>query len=94
MKLFISVLVLMLSLSLNAKEIPTGNPEREGMSSERLQHVAAMNDRYTEPGKIAGTLTAIVRNGKIVHQSASGKKGALMYYFAVSNDGSECAGNF
>jgi len=76
MKLFISVLALTISLSLYAKEIPTASPEREGMSSERLQHVAAMNDRYTGPGKIAGTLTAIVRNGKIVHQSASGKKGA------------------
>ena len=46
------------------------------MSSERLARVAAMNDRYTAPGKIAGTLTAVVRNGKIVHQSASGMKHA------------------
>lgn len=42
------------------------------MSTERLQRIAAMNDRYTAAGKIAGTLTAVVRNGKIVHQSASG----------------------
>lgn len=59
-----------------AAEIPTAKAEREGMSSTRLARVAEMNDRYTSEGKIAGTLTAVVRNGKIVHQSASGVKGA------------------
>jgi CubicO group peptidase (beta-lactamase class C family) len=59
-----------------AAEIPTAKAEREGMSSQRLERVAAMNDRYTSEGKIAGTLTAVVRNGKIVLQSASGMKGA------------------
>jgi len=44
------------------------------MSSERLARIAQMNERYTDSGKIAGTLTAVVRNGKIVHQSASGLK--------------------
>ena len=44
------------------------------MSSERLERVAEMNDRYTDAGKIPGTLTAVVRNGRIVHQSASGRK--------------------
>ena len=57
-----------------AAEIPSAKPEREGMSSERLERVVEMNDRYTDTGKIAGTLTAVVRNGKIVHQSASGLK--------------------
>ena len=57
-----------------AAEIPNAKPEREGMSSERLERVVEMNDRYTDTGKIAGTLTAVVRNGKIVHQSASGLK--------------------
>lgn len=57
-----------------AKEIPVVKAEREGMSSERLKRVAEMNDRYTSTGKIAGIVTAVLRNGKIVHQSASGVK--------------------
>ena len=57
-------------------ELPTSKPEREGMSSDRLERVQAMQDRYTSEGKIAGTLTAVVRNGKIVHASASGQKSA------------------
>lgn len=63
-------------MSVAAKEIPTTSPQREGISAERLERVVAMNDRYTRDGKIAGTLTAIVRNGKIVHRSASGVKAA------------------
>ena len=57
-------------------ELPTSKPEREGMSSDRLERVQAMQDRYTSEGKIAGTLTAVVRNGKVVHASASGQKSA------------------
>ena len=57
-----------------AKEIPVVKAEREGMSSERLKRVAEMNDRYTSTGKIAAIVTAVLRNGKIVHQSASGVK--------------------
>ena len=70
------IVVLLCAMSVAAKEIPTTSPQREGISAERLERVVAMNDRYTRDGKIAGTLTAIVRNGKIVHRSASGVKAA------------------
>ena len=72
---FILVAMLLASAaSVLAKEIPVVKAEREGMSSERLKRVAEMNDRYTNTGKIAGIVTAVLRNGKIVHQSASGVK--------------------
>ena len=45
------------------------------MSSDRLQRVQALNERYTDAGTIAGIVTVVTRNGVIVHQSASGKKG-------------------
>jgi len=67
-------LAMMTAVPVAAKEIPRVAGEREGMSSERLARIAQMNERYTDSGKIAGTLTAVVRNGKIVHQSASGLK--------------------
>lgn len=59
----------------SAKELPTVKPERVGMSSERLQRVAQMNQRYVDDGRIAGLLTAVVRDGQIVHQSSAGNKG-------------------
>ena len=58
-----------------AGELRSVRAESEGMSSARLALVDAMNHRYTDTGKIAGTATAILRNGKIVHQSAAGVKG-------------------
>jgi len=64
------------SLTLNAAELPMASAEQEGMSSERLQLVDEMNHRFTDSGKIAGTVTAVVRNGKIVHQSKAGVKGS------------------
>ncbi|MFT7653325.1 MAG: CubicO group peptidase (beta-lactamase class C family) [Limisphaerales bacterium] len=76
MRFLLSMIAAALALSVSAQELPTAKPEREGMSAERLQRVALMNDRYTDTGKIAGTLTAVVRNGKIVHASASGQKSA------------------
>ena len=74
MKKLMALLMLTVSIPVIAAEIPSSKPEHEGMSSKRLQRINAMNDRYTETGKIPGTLTAVVRNGKIVHKSASGLK--------------------
>ena len=58
-----------------AKEIPTARAERVGMSTERLERIAQMNQRYVDEGKMVGILTAVVRDGKLVHQSATGAKG-------------------
>ena len=77
MKTILISLLAVFAISVSAKELPTAKPEREGMSSERLERISAMNDRYTKSGKIAGTLTAVLRNGKVVHVSSSGKKSAL-----------------
>jgi hypothetical protein len=74
MKPILISLLAIFAISVSAKELPIAKPEREGMSSDRLQRVAAMNDRYTNSGRIAGTATAVVRNGKVVHVSTSGKK--------------------
>ncbi|MEM9624562.1 MAG: serine hydrolase domain-containing protein, partial [Pseudomonadota bacterium] len=64
------------AVSAIGSELPTVKPERQGMSSDRLERIQAMQDRYTSDGKIAGTLTAVLRNGKVVHTSASGQKSA------------------
>ena len=68
--------LLLLAGVVTAKEIPTVKPERVGMSASRLDRVAQVNQRYVEQGKIIGTLTAVVRDGKLVHQSSAGSKAA------------------
>ena len=75
LNILIAVCLLMMPGLVLAGELKVVKGEREGMSDERLSRVSAMNDRYTVDGKIAGTLTAVVRNGKIVHHSKSGVKG-------------------
>jgi hypothetical protein len=51
MKPILISLLAIFATSVSAKELPIAKPEREGMSSDRLQRVAAMNDRYTNSGR-------------------------------------------
>jgi len=58
----------------NAAEpgLPTAKPERVGMSAERLEKITALNRRYVEEGKLAGAVTLIARDGKVVYFDAQG----------------------
>lgn len=48
-------------------------PEEVGLSSERLARIDAhLRDRYIEPGKIAGALTLVARQGQVAHLSTLG----------------------
>ncbi len=67
--------LLVLAGPVTAKEIPTAKAEQVGMSTERLQRVVQMNQRYIDEGKVIGIATAVVRDGKLVHQSVLGNKG-------------------
>jgi CubicO group peptidase (beta-lactamase class C family) len=73
--------ILMLVLALFASQafaraLPTANPERVGMSSERLDRITEMTQRYVDEGKLAGVITMVARDGKLVHFEAVGNKGA------------------
>jgi CubicO group peptidase (beta-lactamase class C family) len=46
--------------------------ESVGFSSERLDRIAPAMQRYIDQGKLAGTLTLVARNGKIVYLNAQG----------------------
>jgi CubicO group peptidase (beta-lactamase class C family) len=50
----------------------TARPEAVGMSTERLQRVGEMVDRYMASGDITGAVTLVARNGRIVHLQAQG----------------------
>lgn len=75
----ISTLVVLLGLLLSqtglAKDVAKARAESQGMSSDRLERLAAMNQRYVEQGKLAGVMTMVARHGKIVHISAKGSYG-------------------
>ena len=47
-----------------------------GMSPERLNRVTALSQRYVDEDKLAGVVTLVARDGKIVHFEAVGQRGA------------------
>lgn len=55
-----------------AQSLPTARPESVGMSSERLARIAPVMQRYIDQRLVPGTVTAIVRRGKLVHLEVHG----------------------
>ena len=55
-------------------EIPHAAAEEVGMSAQRLERIAEVNQRYVDQGRLAGSLTAVLRYGKLVHQHACGSR--------------------
>jgi CubicO group peptidase (beta-lactamase class C family) len=43
------------------------------MSAERLERIGALNRRYVDEGKLAGVVTLVARDGKVVHVDAVGQ---------------------
>ena len=77
----IKSLILTVSLSLLcgivlATDLPSTQAEKVGMSSDRLDRITAMSQRYVDEGKLAGVITMVARKGKLVHFEAVGQKGA------------------
>ncbi|MYA15848.1 MAG: beta-lactamase family protein, partial [Gammaproteobacteria bacterium] len=54
-------------------EAPAGDA---GMSAERLDLITRTSQRYVDEGKLAGVVTLVARDGKIVHFEAVGQRGA------------------
>jgi CubicO group peptidase (beta-lactamase class C family) len=59
-------------ISQAAQSLPTGQPESVGMSSERLARIAPAMQRYIDAKLVPGTVTAIMRRGKLVHLEVQG----------------------
>jgi CubicO group peptidase (beta-lactamase class C family) len=60
-----------LTLTLTAA-VPNGKPEDVGLSSERLQRINDVMQRYIGAKEIAGAVTVVARRGKITHFEAHG----------------------
>jgi CubicO group peptidase (beta-lactamase class C family) len=52
--------------------LPRAKPEAVGMSSERLQRLSQRMQQYIDKGQVAGVVTLLARQGKIVHYEAQG----------------------
>lgn len=59
-----------------ARDLGTSKAERVGMSTQRLQRIDALAQRYVAEGKVPGMVTMVSRGGKVVHFAAHGQRGA------------------
>ena len=75
MRSFLIVALIMVTAGAQAKSLSNTKPERVGMSSERLQRMSEMSQRYVDEGRVAGIVNIVARNGKVVHFQATGNKG-------------------
>jgi CubicO group peptidase (beta-lactamase class C family) len=66
------VFLMTASLPLIAATLPNAKPEEAGFSSDRLQRIHQMLQRRIDAGDIAGALTVVARNGRIVHFETHG----------------------
>jgi CubicO group peptidase (beta-lactamase class C family) len=57
---------------LGSQPLPLSTPEKEGLSSERLERLHQRFDQMVREGKKAGAITMIVRNGRIADWKAYG----------------------
>jgi CubicO group peptidase (beta-lactamase class C family) len=55
-----------------ADDLPLAKPEAVGMSSERLQRLHQRMQEFIDKGQVAGVVTLIARQGKVVHYEAQG----------------------
>jgi CubicO group peptidase (beta-lactamase class C family) len=57
-----------------ANGFPTASPESVGLSSGRLERLTNAMQRYIDKDQLAGTVSLIARNGKVVHVESQGWK--------------------
>lgn len=71
---------ILLSLSFSATAdtprsgLPMASPESVGMSAQRLSRIDDFMQRYIDDEMVAGTVTLVARQGKVVHFNAQGMR--------------------
>src|SRR5690606_29021384 len=72
---WLAPLVVVLSpLATEAQSLPTARAEDVGMSTERLQRLTDRVDYYIDNDQIAGAVTLVARDGKVVHLESHGHR--------------------
>ena len=62
----LAVGLLVTSFAAAAQELPSAKPESVGLSSERLDRIAAKVQQDIDQKRIAGAVTLVARHGKVV----------------------------
>ena len=75
-KLMAGILAVCLTTGAVAGDLVEAPGAEAGMSDERLARITGMSQRYVDEGKLAGVVTLVARDGKIVHFEAVGQRGA------------------
>lgn len=74
---FMALTVLIaLSPSALSEGFPVSSPETQGLSSERLERLSALSEKYVQEGRVSGIVNLVLRNGKVVHYEAAGQRGS------------------
>jgi len=68
----VALLTLGLTSPAGARDFSTTRPESVGMSTERLDRIGPAMQRYIDAELVPGTVTAILRRGKLVHLDVRG----------------------
>ena len=73
MKIYVFICFLITTLSF--AQLPKTDPEQEGVSSDRIERISELSKAYLNEEKVAGIVTMVSRNGKVIYAKAFGKKG-------------------
>ena len=57
-----------------AQGLPTGAPEQAGMAPDRLARITTTMKELVDQGRLAGTVTLVARNGRVVYHEAAGRR--------------------
>ena len=68
----IAAALLLAAGGLQAREIGSSSPERQGFSSERLQRLSTFMDAKVADGTMVGGMGLIARNGRVVYSQTYG----------------------
>jgi CubicO group peptidase (beta-lactamase class C family) len=66
------LVVVLLALTTMAAGVPGGKAEDVGLSSERLQRINQLIQRYIDAKEISGAVTVVARKGRVAHFEAQG----------------------
>ena len=72
--LLLALPLLTLGSIAKGNDFPTASPEEVGVSSERLQRLSNAMQRYIDSNLLAGTVSLVSRNGKVIHIESKGWK--------------------
>ena len=62
-----AVVIIVISSTLSANDLPTAKPDEVGMSAECLADIAPAMQKFVDNGTLPGVITLIARKGKVVY---------------------------